>query len=116
MWVACLLEVLGRPQLVEAAKLCTSEAVTNSHMHTHSSAITVEVSVTETRVLVFVKDDAAGKLLPTELPKVSTTRQSGRGLLMIAAYAEGWNVIQGDGRHKTVWFSLAEGQGDRCAS
>ncbi|MFG2414308.1 ATP-binding protein [Streptomyces goshikiensis] len=114
-WVACLLEVLGRPQLVEAAKLCTSEAVTNTYLHTRSRTIAVEVAVTEARVIVFVKDDAGEKLLPTELPEPSATRQRGRGLVLIAAYAEGWNVFQGSGRPKTVWFSLAEGQGDRCA-
>lgn len=115
-WAACLLQVLGRPQLVEAAKLCTSEAVTNTHIHTHTRVITVEVAVTDARVFVFVKDDATEELLPTELPKLSTTRQSGRGLLMIAAYAEGWSVVQGNGRHKTVWFSLTEGQGNQCTS
>ncbi|MFI5619610.1 ATP-binding protein [Streptomyces sp. NPDC051567] len=115
-WVACLLQVLGHPLLVEAARLCTSEAVTNTHMHTHAPAITVEVSVTDARVFVFVMDDEAANSLPAELPEVSTTRQSGRGLRLIAEYAEVWNVIQGIGTHKTVWFSLAENQGARCSS
>ncbi|WP_338677337.1 ATP-binding protein [Streptomyces sp. SCSIO 30461] len=107
-WVACLMEAHGRPRLVEAAKLCTSEAVTNTYLHTCASVIAVDVSVTDARVLVLVKDDEAGKLLPTELTEVPVTRQGGRGLLLIAAYAERWNVVQGGGRHKTVWFSLTE--------
>lgn len=114
-WVACLLEVLGRPQLVEAARLCTSEAVTNTFRHTRSRVITVEVSVTGARVFVFVRDDAAGGRLPAEPPPVPATAEGGRGLRMIAAYAEGWSTVQGDGPRKTVWFSLAGGPGEPCA-
>jgi hypothetical protein len=113
-WVACVLEVLGRPQLVEAARLCTSEAVTNTHVHRRTPAINVEVSVTAARVLVLVRDDEAGRALPAKLPGVSMTRQGGRGLHMIAALAEGWGVVRGSGCRKTVWFSLAENGVDRC--
>ncbi|MGW4033309.1 ATP-binding protein [Streptomyces sp. NPDC004838] len=112
-WVACVLEALGRPQLVEAAKLCTSEAVTNTHVHTRTQVINVEVSVTAARVLVLVRDDEAGRPLPAKLPGVSMTRQSGRGLQMIAALAEGWGVVRETGCRKTVWFSLAESEVDR---
>ncbi|MFD5888583.1 hypothetical protein ACFWHQ_21705 [Streptomyces sp. NPDC060334] len=62
---------------------------------------------TEARVFVCVMDDEAGNPLPAELPEMSTTGQSGRGLRLIAEYAEGWDVIQGNGPYKTVWFSLA---------
>ncbi|WP_330331948.1 ATP-binding protein [Streptomyces sp. NBC_00536] len=111
-WVASLLELLGRSQLAETARLCTSEAVTNAHVHTRASVLAVEVAVTDARVFVFVRDDAVDSRmpLPGEVPEAPPTQEGGRGLRIIAACAEGWNVMPGCGRDKTVWFSLAESQ------
>ncbi|MFD3873756.1 ATP-binding protein [Streptomyces sp. NPDC058623] len=110
-WVACLLETLGRRRLAEAARLCTSEAVTNAHLHTRSAVLAVEVVVTDGRVFVFVRDDAvdAALPLPGELPHAPAGQEGGRGLHLIAAFAERWDVMPGCGRDKVVWFSLAEG-------
>ncbi|MFF4320286.1 ATP-binding protein [Streptomyces sp. NPDC001568] len=110
-WVACLLETLGRRRLAEAARLCTSEAVTNAHLHTRSAVLAVEVVVTDGRVFVFVRDDAVDTRLPLpgELRPAPAGRESGRGLHLIAAFAERWDVMPGHGRDKVVWFSLAEG-------
>ncbi|WP_267242726.1 hypothetical protein [Streptomyces sp. PR69] len=41
-WVVDLLHVGGCSQLLDRAELCTSEVVTNAHVHTTSSAITVD--------------------------------------------------------------------------
>ncbi|MFD6878019.1 MULTISPECIES: ATP-binding protein [unclassified Streptomyces] len=110
-WVADLLETLGRPRLAEAARLCTSEAVTNAHIHTGSAVLAVEVVVTDGRVFVFVRDDAVDTTLPPpgELSHAPAFQEGGRGLHLIAAFAERWDVMPGRGRDKVVWFSLAEG-------
>ncbi|MGW7061645.1 ATP-binding protein [Streptomyces sp. NPDC054904] len=110
-WVAGLLETLGRRRLAEAARLCTSEAVTNAHIHTRSAVLAVEVVVTDGRVFVFVRDDAVDTALPLpgELRHAPAGQESGRGLHLIAAFAERWDVMPGRGRDKVVWFSLAEG-------
>ncbi|MGW7315065.1 ATP-binding protein [Streptomyces sp. NPDC054865] len=108
-WVAGLLETLGRRRLAEAARLCTSEAVTNAHIHTRSAVLAVEVVVTDGRVFVFVRDDAVDTTLPGELSHAPAFQESGRGLHLIAAFAERWDVMPGRGRDKVVWFSLAEG-------
>ncbi|MGW1762745.1 ATP-binding protein [Streptomyces sp. NPDC002073] len=112
LWVVSLLSTFGRDLLVEAAELCTSEVVTNAHLHTNSPRITVEVTLTPTRVVVFVCDSAPGSrpsLVPPELADLDT---HGRGLALVEQYATSWSVLVGEDS-KAVWFSLV---GGRCAA
>ncbi|MFG3101734.1 ATP-binding protein [Streptomyces sp. NPDC048182] len=55
--------------------------------------------------------DARGDRVP-ELPDPATPdAEHGRGLLIVAAYADRWGVEQGPSPGKTVWAELAPGRG-----
>ncbi|MFZ3498418.1 hypothetical protein ACODT5_35200 [Streptomyces sp. 5.8] len=54
--MASVLRVSGYGHLVEAARLCTSELVTNAHRHTATAVIGVGVAVMGARVTVEVCD------------------------------------------------------------
>ncbi|MFG2879489.1 ATP-binding protein [Streptomyces sp. NPDC048337] len=99
--VALILRSAGFAHLVEAARLCTSEVVTNAHRHTRTTLIGIDVTVVGGRVTVEVCDSgpvgrlAGGGLLDT----------GGRGLALVGAYCDDWAVVSGDGG-TVVWFRL----------
>lgn len=100
-WVALILRGSGCAHLVEAARLCTSEVVTNAHRHTRTAVIRVGVDVMGGQVTVEVGDSgpvgrlSGGGLLDTR----------GRGLALVGAYSDDWAVVTGDGG-TVVWFRL----------
>lgn len=108
-WVASLLRSFGWPEWAEAARLCTSEVVTNAHQHTGSARIAVEVAFADGRVTVAVHDGAPGARLPDRPPGGGGLLDlRGRGLALVAAYADAWAVAEeADG--KAVWFSFGRG-------
>ncbi len=105
-WVASILRGTGFGHLVEAARLCTSELVTNAYRHTPTEVIGVGVDVTGGRITVEVCDSGppwrpvGGGLLDVR----------GRGLALVGAYCEDWTVVAGDGG-TVVWFRLGGGGG-----
>ncbi|MYZ40292.1 MULTISPECIES: ATP-binding protein, partial [unclassified Streptomyces] len=95
--------------LADDARLCVTEVVTNSHRHTDSWRIQVDVTVRQRDVTVYVKDD---KPYALPVPGNSDTEQEhGRGLLLLENLAAQWGSMVYGGRApvaKTVWFTLAE--------
>ncbi|MCT9090575.1 ATP-binding protein [Streptomyces sp. ASQP_92] len=109
--VAALLRSTGHPQLVEAARLCTSEAMTNVHRHApRTRLVHVEVSVGSKGVTVCVVDDEP-HLLP-EPQERFTDQERGLGLYLICTCSDAWGVTLRGGliaKTKSVWFRLDEG-------
>jgi anti-sigma regulatory factor (Ser/Thr protein kinase) len=89
-------------ELCHTAALLTSELVTNAVLHGRTSA-TIEVHRPPGVLRVAVVDDNP------ELPDVgkapSFTRESGRGLAIVAMLAPDWGV-EATGSGKAVWFEL----------
>ncbi|WP_406496483.1 ATP-binding protein [Streptomyces sp. NBC_00846] len=56
-FVATVLWVTGHPRLVDDARLCVSEVVSNAYCHTRSPQVRVEVTVNHRQVTVYVTDD-----------------------------------------------------------
>ncbi|MFJ3976159.1 ATP-binding protein [Streptomyces sp. NPDC090021] len=104
-WVALILRGAGCEHLVEAARLCTSEVVTNAHRHTPTAVIAVEVAITGGRVTVEVCDRGPVGRLAREGPGGGLFDTGGRGLALLRAYADDWAVVAGEGE-KVVWFRL----------
>ncbi|MET7616947.1 ATP-binding protein [Streptomyces sp. NPDC005408] len=108
-WLVALVRSTGHPQLAEAAQLCTSEVVTNVHVHTRTPQIVVEAEVSDLHVMVKVYDNR-----PHPLPESGEWRLSeerGRGLDLIDRYADAWGATFYGGRiptKKAVWFQLTE--------
>ncbi|WP_327354608.1 ATP-binding protein [Streptomyces sp. NBC_01304] len=103
-FVRAALLTLGRDALVMPATLCTSELVTNVHLHTKGAAM-LRLQVRPVRVRVSVFDESPD---PPDARKASETDCWGRGLALVAAIADGWGVAgERAGRFaKGVWFEL----------
>ncbi|MCP3822387.1 ATP-binding protein [Streptomyces sp. A3M-1-3] len=105
-FVTSVLRTAEHPQLVDAATLCTSEVVTNAHLHTGTERIVIEVSVGRDYVIVRVRDDCTP---PNPVPADCYSREGhGRGLRLVGAYADEWGSSETGARSKTVWFKLVE--------
>ncbi|MFJ3926183.1 ATP-binding protein [Streptomyces sp. NPDC090022] len=103
-WVTLVLRAAGQDRLVERARLCTSEVVTNAHQHTATPEIGVEVLLQGDVVTVYVYDSAPDRW-PAGGGGLFDT--CGRGLDLVRAYADDWSVVMlDDGTAKAVWFSL----------
>ncbi|MHA3701659.1 SpoIIE family protein phosphatase [Jatrophihabitans sp. YIM 134969] len=88
------------------AVVLVSELASNAVRH-GAPGVCLQVRVDPDRLVVAVHD--AGDRLPVT-PGVDHARASGRGLLITAALADAWGVLDADastgGRGKTVWFEL----------
>ncbi|WP_405899295.1 ATP-binding protein [Streptomyces sp. NBC_00727] len=107
-FVGTLLRATEHPGLVDDARLCVSEVVSNAHRHTGSARIRVDVTVNRRQVMVYVTDDE-----PDRLPKPGAAphAESGRGLLIVESLTDRWGTTTRGGRvghGKTVWFVLVE--------
>ena len=56
--------------------------------------------------------DARGDRIPQVRDAVGGEAESGRGLLIVAAYAERWGVDEAPAPCKTVWAELRPGRGE----
>lgn len=105
LWVAEVLDEVGRPDLVESAQLGVTELVTNALLHARPP-VTVRVRGTIDRPRVEVTDHS---VLPPE--RTSSGEQLvtfGRGLDLVASHANRWGSdINLYGTGKTVWFEPA---------
>ncbi|WP_327709460.1 ATP-binding protein [Streptomyces sp. NBC_00464] len=112
-FVGTLLRTTGHPGLVDDARLCVSEVVSNAYRHTSSARIRVDVTVNRRQVMVYVTDDAPG-LLPK--PGAEPHAEGGRGLVIVESLTDRWGTTTRGGRvrtAKTVWFVLVERAPDR---
>lgn len=121
-FVATVLRVAGHPGLVDDARLCVSEVVSNAYRHTESPQVRVEVTVNRRQVTVYVTDDDPGRL-PARTPGAETdadvgadtgAAEGGRGLLLVEGLAARWGTTAYGARSplsKTVWFTLSASGG-----
>lgn len=100
--VARLLRHNGHAELSDAARLLTSEIVTNAFAHTTVPFVTVETTIDADRVLVAVYD--ASPQLPEPRTPVADD-ETGRGLLLLQLLADDWGVSGGRAGKRT-WFEL----------
>ncbi|MFJ5115357.1 ATP-binding protein [Streptomyces sp. NPDC088551] len=113
-FVTSLLGVNRHRALVDDARLCVTEVVTNAHRHTHTPLIRVQVTVDHQQATVSVADDRPWSFpLPTEPAAlcVERTQEGGRGLMLVDSLACAWGFTIYGGRSprlKAVWFTLAE--------
>ncbi|WP_329386710.1 ATP-binding protein [Streptomyces sp. NBC_01716] len=107
-FVSALLDVSGYATLVDDARICVSELVTNAHRHTRTRQIRVEAVVSRKRATVYVCDSNPWALpVPGEAQDVS---EHGQGLRLVESIARGWGLTIYGGcspSYKAVWFSLA---------
>jgi anti-sigma regulatory factor (Ser/Thr protein kinase) len=90
-------------ELIDKAELMVSELATNALRHAHKG-FTVEVGTDPAQVRVEVTDAGGGsprRRFPTLL------EPTGRGLQIVAALADRWDVTPVDTGGKTVWFILS---------
>jgi len=105
-FVRTVLLTLDREPLIPPATLCTSELVTNVHLHTKGTAM-LRVQLTPARLRVSVYDESHE---PPIAAAAAGTACWGRGLSLVAEVADLWGVAEGRaGRFaKGVWFELGE--------
>ncbi|MES9507576.1 ATP-binding protein [Streptomyces sp. NPDC000609] len=117
-FVATVLRVAGHPRLVDDARLCVSEVVSNVYRHTDSAQVRVEVTVNRRQVTVYVTDDDPVRL-PARTRGAETgadtgATEGGRGLLLVEGLAARWGTTAYGVRSplsKTVWFTLSASGG-----
>ncbi|MFE3940651.1 ATP-binding protein [Streptomyces sp. NPDC059118] len=117
-FVATVLRVAGHPRLVDDARLCVSEVVSNAYRHTDSPQVRVEVTVNRRQVTVYVTDDDPVRL-PARTPGTEAgagagVTEGGRGLLLVEGLAARWGTTAYGARSplsKTVWFTLSASGG-----
>ncbi|MEV5924577.1 ATP-binding protein [Micrococcus luteus] len=108
-FVGSLLRVSRHLSLVDDARLCVSEVVTNAHRHTRTSLIRVQVAVNRKRVTVSVADEEACAGNAFSALRAGPEQGGGRGLLLVESLALAWGTNTLDGclpGHKAVWFTL----------
>ncbi|MFE4368572.1 ATP-binding protein [Streptomyces sp. NPDC056835] len=116
-FVTSLLGLSRHGNLVDDARLCVTEVVTNAHRHTRTPLIRVHVTVNRKQVTVSVADDKPW-VLPTPSARTGPAaldaageQDSGRGLVLVESLALAWGSTVYGGcspSHKTVWFTLSE--------
>ncbi|MFE2845157.1 ATP-binding protein [Streptomyces scopuliridis] len=117
-FVTSLLGVNRHRDLVDDARLCVTEVVTNAHRHTHTPLIRVHVTVNRKQATVSVADDRPWAFpTPTEPAALCMERaqEGGRGLMLVDSLARAWGFTIYGGRSprlKAVWFTLAEAEAE----
>lgn len=88
--------------LVDTARLLTSELLTNALVHA-PGPLTLGVHRSATELTVEVSDHSSA---PPRLRQADTTDESGRGLALISALATRWGT-RPHPRGKAVWYTLS---------
>ncbi|MFG2498493.1 ATP-binding protein [Streptomyces sp. NPDC048441] len=106
-FVRAILRSLERDELVMVATLCTSELVTNVHLHTKGSAM-LRIRLTPVRLRLTVFDESPDPPVVAH-PAAGAAACWGRGLALVAETADAWGVAgERAGRYaKGVWFELS---------
>ncbi|MFI8353083.1 ATP-binding protein [Streptomyces cyaneofuscatus] len=117
-FLTSLLHLSRHPGLVDDARLCVTELVTNAHCHTRTPLIGVHVAVNRKRVTVAVSDDGGpvreafgmlGTATATATATAGSEQEHGRGLALVESLALAWGTGSGGERHPgrtVVWFTL----------
>ncbi|WP_427921603.1 ATP-binding protein [Streptomyces sp. cg40] len=105
-FVRAVLFTHDREPLVMPAALCTSELVTNVHLHTKGTAM-LRIRLTPARFRVSVFDESPDPPVVTHAAAGAIACR-GRGLALVEEMADAWGVADGRaGRYaKGVWFEL----------
>lgn len=109
-FIASLLTVSRHCGLVDDARLCVTELVTNAHRHTRTSLIRVGVTVQRKQVTVSVADDDHWTLPEPPAFRELREHEGGRGLLLVERLALAWGMTVLGGcfpYRKAIWFTLA---------
>lgn len=108
-FVSSLLTVSRHCGLVDDARLCVTEVVTNAHRHTRTSLIRVRVTVRRKQVTVSVADDDHWALPEPPAFREAREQEGGRGLLLVERVVSAWGMTVLGGcfpYRKAVWFTL----------
>ncbi|WP_405907456.1 ATP-binding protein [Streptomyces sp. NBC_00828] len=105
-FVRAVLFTHDREPLVMPAALCTSELVTNVHLHTKGTTM-VRIRLTPARLHVSVFDESPDPPVVAH-PVAGAVACWGRGLALVEEVADMWGVVaERAGRYaKGVWFEL----------
>ncbi|MDX2679455.1 ATP-binding protein [Streptomyces sp. NY05-11A] len=105
-FVRAVLFTHDRESLVMPAALCTSELVTNVHLHTKGTAM-LRIRLTPSGLRVSVFDESPDPPVVT-YPAAGAVACWGRGLALVEEMADLWGVAdERAGRYaKGVWFEL----------
>ncbi len=110
-FVTASLVAADRRLLIENARICVSDAVTNVVRHARVPELAVEVTVHAGRVVVAVRDDDPGRPPWPRQPHSGQGDGKGMALLRRLSHASGvtwvWDELTPVG--KEVWFELREG-------
>ncbi|MBO9521870.1 MAG: ATP-binding protein [Nocardioidaceae bacterium] len=108
-WVGTVLEEMGRPELVDSARLGVSELVTNALLHAEPP-LAVRLRGTTEHPRVEVSDQSLRPPMPRPRAAVAlddelTWTTTGRGLDLVGCHAVAWGAdIDPRGIGKVVWF------------
>ncbi|MCX5341986.1 ATP-binding protein [Streptomyces atratus] len=108
-FITSLLNVSRHPGLIDDARLCVTEVVTNAHRHTCTHLIYVHVTVNRKRVTVAVADDDPTAPAVLGVLPAGSEAEQGRGLVLVDSLALAWGANIFGGRspsRKIVWFTL----------
>ncbi len=118
--VATLLVATGRPTLVDVARVCVSEVVTNVRLHTSTTLVYLDIALRPGQVSVAVWDDEWSKRpSATAVYDVRSDEERGRGLLLVQMLSADWGVTWSTGAdqsRKRVWFVLDEPAAEAVAA
>lgn len=107
-FVGTVLRSLGHDEIVEDARLCTSELTTNAVQHATGTGSLLWLAIECGQVRVTVYD---GSRVEPVVRRDGGEAETGRGLPLIAALADAWGTTRGAplglGGGKGVWFTLA---------
>ncbi|GGZ96754.1 hypothetical protein GCM10010329_17480 [Streptomyces spiroverticillatus] len=109
-WVVLLCNLAGFTHLVDDARLCLSEVVTNVLLHTASPLVVVDATLRERDLVICVHDSSPVRTL---VPSSHFSEEErGRGLSLLDSLAEEWGTTFYGGAFgctsKAVWFRLHE--------
>lgn len=108
-FVTSLLEVSRHLGLVDDARLCVTELVTNAHRHTGTPRIRIHATVNRKRVTVTVTDEGRPLTGALGALRADPEAEGGRGLALVENLALAWGARGGGPGHpgrKAVWFTL----------
>ncbi|QBI53668.1 ATP-binding protein [Streptomonospora litoralis] len=118
-WLEDLLARSTDPKIpgetVAAAALLLSEAATNAVLHTDTGhdpggAFTVRLHITAATLTVHVEDDGAAETAVPAAPALTPAgadAESGRGLVLIDAFADDWGPISRESQCHGLYYTLS---------
>ncbi|NUP18566.1 MAG: ATP-binding protein [Streptomyces sp.] len=119
MTVRSVLASHGRPEVLDAVELLTSEMVTNTYLHTNGPGSLRLTALADGRLRVGVWDSHPRVPAPFALPPhdhvplAPSDADGGRGLRLVQEYADRWGGMSlGDGfldcrAGKLLWFEMS---------